>query len=79
MIVEKHPKCERGVKTTNRIQGGLGTSEIFNMDQIWCIVQRISLQKGSYSPSSNILDFGCDFGYFRPNSQTCNLGPAKVT
>ena len=64
MIVEKHPKYERGVKTTNRIPGGLGTSEIFNLDQIWCRVQRISLQKGSYSPSSSILDFCCGFGYF---------------
>ena len=34
MVVEKHPKYERGVKTTDGIPGGLRTSEIFNPDLI---------------------------------------------
>jgi hypothetical protein len=45
MIVEKHPKYERGVKTIYRIPGGFGTSEIFNLDQIWCSVHIVAKGK----------------------------------
>ena len=64
MVVEKHPQDEKGVKTTDGIPGGLQTSEIFNLDQMWCIIQRTFLRKGSYSPSSSILDFLVTFNIF---------------